>query len=216
MKNKTLLTLSIITFVILIILLFFFLYEEQPIGGQRDAYGCLSPAGYTYNETLDVCVREWELNQIDREVIKLILPSTKEYGLTIINVSKDASCLGCFRIKLDVLGDPRTIGIYSWNLINTTLSPTACLEKGGRNLNVVAGDSCFKNETNIAKVIGFISPNICCIPNTYCGEDRGDYCIQVWEPVCGFGDFGSKTFSNSCVACQNISVEYHVPGECPL
>jgi hypothetical protein len=106
---------------------------------------------------------------------------------------------------------------YSFNVEqpDETLSPEDCLERGGRNLNIVAGDTCSENETNIGDVIGFISPNICCVPKTYCPEDRGDYCIQVYDPVCGFGDFGNQTFSNSCVACLNESTEYYIQGECP-
>jgi len=38
-------------------------FVEQIIGGQRDEYGCLGPAGYTYNETIDSCVRQWELDE---------------------------------------------------------------------------------------------------------------------------------------------------------
>ena len=48
----------------------------------------------------------------------------------------------------------------------------------------------------------------------YCtNESRGPgiYCIQVWEPVCGSD---KKTYSNSCMACLNSSVEYYLKGEC--
>ncbi len=216
MKNKVIFILSLLISITLLVTLLYssFNVEQQIIGGERDEHGCLGPAGYTYNETLEVCVREWELDSIQRQVIKLATSIPKEYGSAVVNVSRDNSCLGCFSVRIDLLGHQRTIGIYSWNLINTTLSPEECIEKGGRNLNIVAGDDCYENETNIAKVIGFISPNICCTPKNYCGEDRGDYCIQVWDPVCGFGNFTSKTFSNGCVACLNISVEYYVGGEC--
>ncbi len=45
------------------------------------------------------------------------------------------------------------------------ISPTDCLDMGGRTLNTVVGDVCYDNETNFSPVVGFISPNICCIPN---------------------------------------------------
>ncbi len=32
----------------------------KPIGGETDEYGCLVATGYTWNETQQVCVREWE------------------------------------------------------------------------------------------------------------------------------------------------------------
>lgn len=34
--------------------------EPRPIGGDRDAHGCLAPAGYTWCARDGVCVRPWE------------------------------------------------------------------------------------------------------------------------------------------------------------
>jgi hypothetical protein len=217
MKNKLTFIISLAISIILLITLLYCTYnvkKEPLIGGERDEHGCLGPAGYSYNETLGACVREWELDTTQREVAKIAITSKiKEYGLTIIEISKD-NCLGCFTVKVEVLGHQRTIGVYSWDLINVSLTSDECIAQGGRNLNVVSREKCYTNETNIGKVTDFISPNICCVPNIYCGEETGDYCIQVWEPVCGFGDFGTKTFSNGCVACLNTSVEYYLSGEC--
>ena len=33
----------------------------RPIGGDRDAHGCLAPAGYMWCERARTCVRPWEL-----------------------------------------------------------------------------------------------------------------------------------------------------------
>lgn len=33
----------------------------RPIGGDRDAHGCLAPAGYTWCARERTCVRPWEL-----------------------------------------------------------------------------------------------------------------------------------------------------------
>jgi hypothetical protein len=55
-----------ITIIILIILVagavVFSILTNQPkiIGGDKDAHGCLIGAGYSWNETLQKCVREWE------------------------------------------------------------------------------------------------------------------------------------------------------------
>ena len=46
----------------------------------------------------------------------------------------------------------------------TELTPEECEARGGRTLNIVGGASCDDNEINIGEVIGFISPNICCVP----------------------------------------------------
>ncbi|GAF98493.1 unnamed protein product [marine sediment metagenome] len=53
------------------------------------------------------------------------------------------------------------ISLENWKVKD--LSPEECLEKGGRTLNIVGGDICEKDEVNIGKVVGFISPNICCL-----------------------------------------------------
>ena len=159
MKNKLIFIISLLISIILLVMLLYSFYNiEKPIGGQRDEHGCLGPAGYSYNETLKVCVREWELDYTKRYIIQENIKQP-EYGLTIIEVLSS-------QIKLDVLGEQKTINI------SPILSPEECLELGGRNLNIVAGDTCYENETNIGKVVGFISPNICCVPilkNSSCG-----------------------------------------------
>lgn len=44
-------------------------------------------------------------------------------------------------------------------------------------------------------------------------EDRNaDACIEIYSPVCGMPI--NQTFSNSCFACINESVEYYSEGEC--
>ena len=42
-------------------------------------------------------------------------------------------------------------------------SPEECEAMGGRILNITTGDECLETEYNAGNVIGFISPNICCV-----------------------------------------------------
>jgi len=42
-----------------------------------------------------------------------------------------------------------------------------------------------------------------------CPEDVGDFCIEIYQPVCG--DDG-ETYSNSCFACQKV--DRYTEGEC--
>jgi hypothetical protein len=38
--------------------------QKQPlVGADRDAHGCIGSAGYTWSETLQQCVRPWEVNK---------------------------------------------------------------------------------------------------------------------------------------------------------
>jgi hypothetical protein len=61
---------------------------------------------------------------------------------------------------------------------------------------------------------------------TYCTPEsrEGEFCIEVYQPVCGWFDSEkivcvkhpcAKTFSNSCFACLSDEVEYWTVGVCP-
>lgn len=53
-------------------------------------------------------------------------------------------------------------------------------------------------------------------PKTECKpEDRKvDFCMELFDPVCGWMEKGSKTFSNHCFACKDPQVKFTTPGEC--
>lgn len=42
---------------------------EKPIGGERDEHGCLPTAGYTWCEAKQKCLRTWEEECADSEII---------------------------------------------------------------------------------------------------------------------------------------------------
>lgn len=76
--------------------------KEEPIGGQRDEHGCLGPAGYSWNQTLDVCLREWELDEIQRSAVEIAMNFLGYHkGLTVLEVLI-ARCPGCFLVKFDL------------------------------------------------------------------------------------------------------------------
>lgn len=55
--------LIIVLIIILIILAFIltFNFNKKPVlGGDKDSHGCIGSAGYSWNETKQKCVREWE------------------------------------------------------------------------------------------------------------------------------------------------------------
>lgn len=69
MKNKHFFIISLAISLIFLATLFYFTANQQEpsIGGQRDAHGCLGPAGYSWNETDQLCVREWTREQCPEE-----------------------------------------------------------------------------------------------------------------------------------------------------
>ena len=74
--------------------------EDKLIGGQRDEHGCLGPAGYSWDAPIGACVREWELNDLQRFAAKTAVDKVgEEYGLTVAEVTIE-KCTGCFKVKL--------------------------------------------------------------------------------------------------------------------
>ncbi len=74
--------------------------EPVPTGGGTDDYGCLGSAGYTYDEDLQVCMREWEFGPEERVLINLAVEevgSTK--GLTVLNIT-NLTCDDCHNVAL--------------------------------------------------------------------------------------------------------------------
>ena len=171
--------------------------NPQIIGGNRDSHGCLGPAGYSWNETLDICLREWEIKSSDeREAIK-IATAPLSFPVTLISVEK-RSCDGCYDIDFERNDnrDPIVITLVNWTVSNNN------------NILNISSDAPTDNT------------------KTYCRpEQRGDKiaCTMDYNPVCGFFNSSIKcfkypcanTYSNGCGACADSKVEYYIQGECP-
>jgi len=150
--------------VLVIVFIFSNLGNEQSIGGERDEHGCLGPAGYTYDENINACVREWELNDNQKGAAKIAVESVVyEKGTTIIQVLV-ARCPGCFIVEIEKGKNKIKVTLDNWEVKTTSLTPEECENLGGKPVNIVGGKGCSENEENIGDVTGFISPNICCVP----------------------------------------------------
>jgi hypothetical protein len=139
-----------------------------PIGGQRDKHGCLAPAGYSWNEEIGVCIREWEIGGDEAErAIEISVRYLEWRGNTTVIEVSQVRCPGCFVVKLEnnSTQDRKTVNIDNWQIKSVSLTPDECRELGGEPLNVVEGATCAKGERNVGEVTGFISPNICCVPS---------------------------------------------------
>lgn len=96
--NKKLILLAII---VLPIALVAGCVNEQPIGGQRDEHGCLGPAGYAWDEEIGACVREWELDENQKQAAGTAVDYVgQEYATTIIEVAA-GDCEDCFTVKIE-------------------------------------------------------------------------------------------------------------------
>lgn len=138
---------------------------EKPIGGERDDYGCLWPAGYTWDNDLWACTRDWELDDNQKKAATIAMVGLD--GLITIERVDVVRCPGCFSVVFRLnTGDklPITVQLENWEIVedSETLSSEQCLEMGWRTVNTVWGFTCEEGEENLWEVVGFISPNICC------------------------------------------------------
>lgn len=89
---------------------------ERPIGGERDEHGCLGPAGYTWDADVGACVREWELDEDQKQAAKIAVEHAgHEKGMTILRVDM-ARCTGCFAVQLEKGGERINITLEDWNV----------------------------------------------------------------------------------------------------
>ena len=69
---------------------------------QKDEYGCLLAAGYSYDNEIGVCARSWELNTVDKYeaakvATKFLSQNENIYGVLISEIQSNP-CFGCFKV----------------------------------------------------------------------------------------------------------------------
>ncbi|MGC9310402.1 MAG: hypothetical protein ACP5E4_01615 [Candidatus Aenigmatarchaeota archaeon] len=87
-------------FAVVIVSIFFLsdVASQEPIGGQTNEYGCLTGAGYSWDDNVCACIRPWELDEGQREAARIaVLPLS--YRVTVIGVDV-FRCPGCFEVHL--------------------------------------------------------------------------------------------------------------------
>ena len=73
--------------------------QQKPIGNEKDEYGCLSSAGYSWDNDIAACIRQWELGADEKEAAKLVVLPMSIRPVTIIGVDKLA-CENCYSVKI--------------------------------------------------------------------------------------------------------------------
>jgi hypothetical protein len=163
-----------------------------PIGGQTDIYGCLSGAGYSWNESIGACIREWELDNNQREAAKTaIMPLS--YYVTIVEVKKQ-ECEGCYNVKLQ-RNDNREMSetrIENWSFAGTDWNSENNTDDSNKTYCTQEQKKARACTMEYAPVCGWFNESIKCIKYP---------CAQ--------------TYSNKCMACAGENVAYWTNGECP-
>ena len=120
--RKSLIIISIIVLVIIGVVIGIYYYalndNEQLVGGDKDEHGCIGSAGYTWSETKQECVREWE-EQMKADCLALDCPPESIFAGSI-NSDKYYECrcrwaksvnpenLICFKNDAEAVNDGRT------------------------------------------------------------------------------------------------------------
>ncbi len=158
--------------------------KEQIIGGQRDEHGCLTPAGYAWDENVKACIRDFELDEDQKRAATIAIEYmnrggsefTPYYTVEKVEVMR---CPGCFEVYLTYYLSETNKGT-----IKVIIS------------NWVATNEKFLDETKY----------ICTEE-----EKAATVCTMEYMPVCG--DDGI-TYGNKCAACASNKIQYYTQGEC--
>jgi len=200
--------------------------QQKPIGGDRDQNGCLTGAGYSYDEDVGACTRNWELDDHEKEVVRNVLMVQSYSSYTIVNIEKIEDCNDCYDVTLqrnpideetkkEKYLEPYVIPYregridYSYddkitNFEECIAAGNPAMESYPRQCRDPISDRTFTEEVR-----------------QVCTEDekKAEMCTTDYNPVCGeivlnTGETTYKTFSNSCGACSSMKVIAYTPGEC--
>ena len=89
--------------------------QPGPIGGQKDANGCLTPAGFSWDADIGACTKSFEIKGDLAEAAKVAVAPLSARPITIVSV-ESFNCEGCYNVKLQVGDnqDVNTIRLYNW------------------------------------------------------------------------------------------------------
>ncbi len=118
MKTEKIFLLGALVFAILTFFLLLGCIEDngggKPIGGDKDANGCLIAAGYSFDSDIGACIRVWGLDQNQRKAAQVVVNSTPYTNPTVASVVEQ-ECEGCYTIQInDQNGMAYHVKIKNW------------------------------------------------------------------------------------------------------
>ena len=103
---------AVIVLLVVGVLIYFWSGKEenrQIIGGDRDQYGCLTAAGYSFDTEVEACIRTFEMTPDIKKAAKIAVAfSGAEKGLTVESFNSYEE-MGAYDINLRKLNDTREI-----------------------------------------------------------------------------------------------------------
>lgn len=143
--------------------------NNEEVGGQTDSHGCLYPAGYTWNESLGFCLREWEINDSQRQAAQIAI-SQLNYSVTITDV-EIIKCQGCFNVKIQRNDNRESseVELTSWS---PSIQKIYCTE---------AQKSAEVCDEIYSPVCGWFNKSINCFKYS-CAQNFGNSCFACASP----------------------------------
>lgn len=199
-KNVFLISALTVALVLVILLILSNLPKEpQIIGGDRDSHGCLGPAGYSWSEDEQECVRSWEEGELRYQINSF--ESCIDAGYPILE-SYPRQCRT--PSGRNFIEPTETKNYISSSVDECKLIKFMCAE-GKKPFFDEFGCGCEDEKI------------------TYCdSENRPEACTKEYLPVCGHFNENiqcikapcAETYGNACVACSDEKVSYWTEGEC--
>jgi hypothetical protein len=112
--------------------------ERHSVGGETDERGCLTGAGYSWDNDVGACTRNWELNEEQKKAVKIAV-APLSYSVTVINVVTLRCGEGCYEVELQRNDNRETFHIV---LMNWKISDSE--EKNYCSEEDRAGDFCIE------------------------------------------------------------------------
>jgi|TARA_B100001971_G_C18099124_1_gene487817 hypothetical protein len=97
------------------------LNENIPLTGKaiyqpEDKPGCLSSAGYSWDEEMNACIRSWELDDNKKKAATIALEKTKTTNPTNIIKVNNMKCDGCYNIQLLSNNQEINVQLTDWEV----------------------------------------------------------------------------------------------------
>ncbi len=202
---------KIIIGLLLILSIFLVACEDKLIGGQKDEYGCLTGAGYSWNETIAACVKQWELDESQAKAAQMVVAPMSMRPIIIEKVDT-LRCPGCFVVYVKS-GDSEKatpIKVIDWKISYEILSFEECVAAGNPVMESYPRQCSADGKTFTEEI-----EHVCTEE-----ESKATACTMEYMPVCGkivlnMGKTVYQTFGNKCSACAAMKVYSYTPGECP-
>jgi len=146
---------------------------QEPIGGDTDEQGCLVSAGYSWDEYVRACTRDWELDDAQREAAKIVVAPLSYYPITITRVDV-ARCPGCFVVYFTSGHQENLVRLENWTIVHYGISEeeavniaqeSICTEEGDLTDNIMYNTNTY---TWWIDMIPFVEKEICnpaCVVN---------------------------------------------------